>query len=124
MSYVHTFVSGANRSMNETHRSTDSCAKFSSSLLVYLLLYTRMITVKAIGVGLKKWIGTHQTLPLHQLAREVLDIAASHVRPGITTDDIDAIVHQATIERNAYPSTLNYCDFPKSVCTYVGLCEL
>ncbi|EIM87833.1 methionine aminopeptidase [Stereum hirsutum FP-91666 SS1] len=52
-----------------------------------------------------------------RLSREVLDIAASHVRPGITTDEIDAIVHEATIERNAYPSPLNYRDFPKSVCT-------
>ncbi|RDB23561.1 Methionine aminopeptidase 1 [Hypsizygus marmoreus] len=54
-----------------------------------------------------------------RLAREVLDIAASHVRPGVTTDEIDAIVHQATIERNAYPSPLNYRNFLKSICTYV-----
>jgi methionyl aminopeptidase len=54
---------------------------------------------------------------LTQLGREVLDIAASHVRPGITTDEIDAIVHQATIDRNAYPSPLGYRNFPKSVCT-------
>ncbi|OBZ75541.1 Methionine aminopeptidase 1 [Grifola frondosa] len=50
-------------------------------------------------------------------AREVLDIAASHVRPGVTTDYIDEIVHNAIIERNAYPSPLNYRGFPKSVCT-------
>ncbi|KAH9951332.1 methionine aminopeptidase [Amylocystis lapponica] len=55
-----------------------------------------------------------------RLAREVLDIAASHITPGITTDAIDAIVHQATIERNAYPSPLNYRRFPKSVCTSVN----
>jgi methionyl aminopeptidase len=55
-----------------------------------------------------------------QLAREVLDIAAAAVRPGITTDEIDEIVHQATVERNAYPSPLNYRNFPKSVCTYVA----
>ncbi|KAG6846593.1 Methionine aminopeptidase 1, partial [Arthromyces matolae] len=55
-----------------------------------------------------------------RLGREVLDIAASHVRPGITTDEIDEIVHQATIERNAYPSPLNYRNFPKSVCTSVN----
>ncbi|KAG6897804.1 Methionine aminopeptidase 1 [Termitomyces sp. T32_za158] len=58
---------------------------------------------------------------LLQLAREVLDLAASHVRPGITTDELDEIVHNATIERNAYPSPLNYRNFPKSVCTYVNL---
>ncbi|EMD38520.1 hypothetical protein CERSUDRAFT_49099 [Gelatoporia subvermispora B] len=55
-----------------------------------------------------------------RLSREVLDIAASHIRPGITTDEIDAIVHNATIERNAYPSPLNYRGFPKSVCTSVN----
>ncbi|KAF8894586.1 methionine aminopeptidase [Infundibulicybe gibba] len=55
-----------------------------------------------------------------RLGREVLDIAASHIRPGITTDEIDQIVHDATIERNAYPSPLNYRNFPKSVCTSVN----
>jgi methionyl aminopeptidase len=55
----------------------------------------------------------------YQLAREVLDIASAAIRPGITTDAIDFIVHEAIIERNAYPSPLNYRNFPKSVCTYV-----
>ncbi|TFY81016.1 hypothetical protein EWM64_g2995 [Hericium alpestre] len=55
-----------------------------------------------------------------RLAREVLDLAASHVRPGVTTDEIDAVVHQACIDRNAYPSPLNYRHFPKSVCTSVN----
>ncbi|KAJ9130824.1 Methionine aminopeptidase [Pleurostoma richardsiae] len=51
------------------------------------------------------------------LAREVLDIAAAAVRPGITTEQLDQIVHIACIERNAYPSPLNYNHFPKSMCT-------
>jgi len=55
-----------------------------------------------------------------RMAREVLDIAAASVRPGITTDEIDAIVHDATLERNAYPSDMNYRNFPKSVCTSVN----
>ncbi|KAI9446485.1 methionine aminopeptidase [Lactarius indigo] len=55
-----------------------------------------------------------------RLAREVLDTAASHIRPGITTDEIDAVVHQACIERNAYPSPLNYRHYPKSVCTSIN----
>ncbi|TFK29911.1 methionine aminopeptidase [Coprinopsis marcescibilis] len=55
-----------------------------------------------------------------RLSREVLDLAASHVRPGVTTDEIDEIVHNATIERGAYPSPLNYRGFPKSVCTSVN----
>ncbi|KAK0228508.1 peptidase M24, structural domain-containing protein [Armillaria fumosa] len=55
-----------------------------------------------------------------RLAREVLDIAASHVKPGVTTDELDEIVHSACIERNAYPSPLNYRNFPKSVCTSIN----
>ena len=35
-----------------------------------------------------------------RLAREVLDIAAAAVKPGITTDSIDEIVHKACLERN------------------------
>lgn len=55
-----------------------------------------------------------------RLAREVLDIAAAAVRPGITTDEIDRIVHEAAVERNSYPSPLNYYGFPKSCCTSVN----
>lgn len=51
------------------------------------------------------------------LAREVLDAALEAVKIGITTDDIDRVVHVATVARNSYPSTLNYRGFPKSVCT-------
>ena len=51
-----------------------------------------------------------------QLGREILDIAAAHVKPGVTTDFIDEVVHNATIERGAYPSPLNYRGYPKSVC--------
>ena len=49
-----------------------------------------------------------------------MDIAGNAVRAGITCDEIDRIVHEATIERGAYPSPLNYYKFPKSVCTSVN----
>lgn len=52
--------------------------------------------------------------------REVLDLAGRAVRPGITADEIDRIVHEACIERGCYPSPLNYRGFPKSVCTSVN----
>jgi len=42
------------------------------------------------------------------------------VRPGVTTEQIDQMVHEETIKRNAYPSPLNYHDFPKSCCTSVN----
>lgn len=52
-----------------------------------------------------------------QLGREVLDLAAAALRPGVTTLEIDEIVHNACIERGAYPSPLGYYKFPRSVCT-------
>lgn len=55
-----------------------------------------------------------------KLAREVLDVAARAIRPGVTTDEIDRMVHEACIERDCYPSPLNYINFPKSCCTSVN----
>ncbi|EGR48421.1 uncharacterized protein TRIREDRAFT_62335 [Trichoderma reesei QM6a] len=55
-----------------------------------------------------------------RLAREVLDLAAAAAKPGVTTDYIDELVHKACIERESYPSPLNYNHFPKSCCTSVN----
>lgn len=54
------------------------------------------------------------------MGREILDIAGKALRPGVTTDEIDRIVHEATIERDCYPSPLNYYNFPKSLCISVN----
>lgn len=55
-----------------------------------------------------------------RMGREVLDIAGKALRPGVTTVEIDRIVHEATIERDCYPSPLNYYNFPSSVCTSIN----
>ncbi|DBA68002.1 TPA: hypothetical protein ACH3X2_014034 [Trebouxia sp. C0005] len=55
-----------------------------------------------------------------KLARQILDKAHAAVKPGVTTDEIDHVVHEATISAGAYPSPLNYFHFPKSVCTSVN----
>ena len=54
------------------------------------------------------------------LGRAILDAAHAIVKPGVTTDEIDRVVHDYTIEHGAYPSPLNYHSFPKSVCTSVN----
>lgn len=43
-----------------------------------------------------------------------------HVAPGVTTDELDAIGHEFMLSRGAYPSTLGYKNFPKSLCTSVN----
>ncbi|CAN1296539.1 Methionine aminopeptidase 1A [Linum perenne] len=55
-----------------------------------------------------------------KIAREVLDAAARIIAPGVTTDEIDRVVHEATIAAGGYPSPLNYHFFPKSCCTSVN----
>jgi methionyl aminopeptidase len=53
-------------------------------------------------------------------AREVLLEVAPAVVPGVTTDELDAIVHEACIARGGYPSPLHYRGYPKSLCTSVN----
>ncbi len=55
-----------------------------------------------------------------RMGREVLDLAGRAARVGVTCDEIDRVVHEACIERDCYPSPLNYYNFPKSVCTSVN----
>ena len=50
----------------------------------------------------------------------MLDRAHAAIAPGVTTDYIDKVVHDACIEYGAYPSPYNYYNFPKSVCTSVN----
>ncbi len=57
-------------------------------------------------------------------AGSIAALAIEHVGanaiPGTTTDELDSIGHEFLIERGAYPSTLGYRGFPKSVCTSIN----
>lgn len=55
-----------------------------------------------------------------RLAAQALELVGSHVAPGVTTDELDAIGHEFLIEHGAYPSTLGYRGFPKSLCTSIN----
>lgn len=50
----------------------------------------------------------------------VLDLVASKICAGMTTEDINQMVHQYTIEHGAIPATLGYEGYPKSVCTSIN----
>jgi methionyl aminopeptidase len=54
------------------------------------------------------------------LAIETLGLVETHIKPGITTDDINTLVHEFTIKNGARPAPLNYRGFPKSVCVSVN----
>jgi len=55
-----------------------------------------------------------------QAAADILRAAAALVAPGVTTDELDAFVHDECIRVGGYPSPLNYRGFPKSLCTSVN----
>ena len=52
-----------------------------------------------------------------KLAARALNEVGRHVAPGVTTDELDRIGHEYLISHGAYPSTLGYRGFPKSLCT-------
>jgi len=55
-----------------------------------------------------------------RIAAEALAEVGRHVAPGVTTDELDRVGHEFLIARGAYPSTLGYKGFPKSLCTSVN----
>ena len=56
-----------------------------------------------------------------RLASEVLDMIEEHVKPGITTDELNTICHGYIVnEQQAIPAPLNYHGFPKSICTSIN----
>lgn len=55
-----------------------------------------------------------------QHARAALEAVAAHIRPGVTTDELDKVLVKAAVERECYPSPLGYHGYPKSVCTSVN----
>jgi methionyl aminopeptidase len=55
-----------------------------------------------------------------RIAAETLLHVGDLIRPGMTTEEIDRIVHEDTIKRSARPAPLNYHGFPKSVCTSIN----
>ena len=55
-----------------------------------------------------------------QKATETLLLVGDVIRAGMTTDDINRIVHDDTLHRGGIPAPLNYHGFPKSVCTSIN----
>ena len=56
-----------------------------------------------------------------KLAAEVLEMIAEHVKPGVTTEELDRICHDYIVNvQEAIPAPLNYKGFPKSICTSIN----
>jgi methionyl aminopeptidase len=57
-----------------------------------------------------------------RLAAQAMQAAAAVIAPGVTTDEVDRVGHEFLVDHGAYPSTLGYKGFPKSMCTSVNEC--
>ncbi|GGK66174.1 type I methionyl aminopeptidase [Amphritea balenae] len=56
-----------------------------------------------------------------RLAAEVLEMIEDHIKPGVSTEEINKICHDYIVnEQDAIPAPLNYHGFPKSICTSVN----
>jgi methionyl aminopeptidase len=55
-----------------------------------------------------------------RLAAQARELVGAAIAPGITTDELDRIGHEFLCDHGAYPSTLGYRGFPKSLCTSVN----
>ncbi|WP_066461998.1 type I methionyl aminopeptidase [Sanguibacter suarezii] len=55
-----------------------------------------------------------------RIAAQALEEVGKHVAPGVTTDALDRIGHEFLLDHHAYPSTLGYRGFPKSLCTSIN----
>jgi methionyl aminopeptidase len=54
------------------------------------------------------------------IAARALEEASKHIAPGVTTDKLDEVAHDYMCDHGAYPSTLGYRGYPKSLCTSVN----
>src|SRR4051812_622060 len=55
-----------------------------------------------------------------RLAAEILDALTGHVAPGVTTQRLDDIVHQMTLDGGGFPATLGYRGYTKSSCISIN----
>jgi methionyl aminopeptidase len=78
------------------------------------------IYAKNFNIKLKEEADVEGIKRAGQLVIRTLDLVETKIRPGITTDEINAIVHEFTIRSGAIPAPLNYRGFPKSVCVSVN----
>jgi len=55
-----------------------------------------------------------------RIAAQAIVEVGKHIRPGVTTDELDRVGHAFLLDHQAYPSTLGYRGFPKSLCSSIN----
>lgn len=55
-----------------------------------------------------------------KLAARAIEVVGAAIKPGVTTDELDRIGHEFLLSNDAYPSTLGYRGYPKSLCSSIN----
>lgn len=82
--------------------------------------YLKKTYLEKYGIRLKEKHEIDGIRECGRLVVETLDLVEKMIEPGISTDEINRVVHQFAIDHGARPAPLNYKGFPKSVCTSVN----
>ncbi len=78
--------------------------------------YTRRM-----NISVKSRAEIEQMRAAGRLAAEVLDVIGEHVKPGVSTEELDAICHRHIVDvQRAIPANLGYRGFPKTICSSVN----
>jgi methionyl aminopeptidase len=75
---------------------------------------------KKYKIRLKQAADIEEIRKAGRLTLDTLDLVEPEIKPGITTDYINTLVHKFIIKNGAIPAPLNYRGFPKSVCVSVN----
>lgn len=75
-----------------------------------------------------KFTGSHVRTPVEiekiraagRLAAQAIELVGQSIKPGATTNDLDQIAHEFLVSHGAYPSTLGYRGYPKSICSSIN----
>ena len=81
---------------------------------------TKDIYLKRYQIRLKSEKEIEGIAEAGRIAVATLDMIEEKIQPGITTEEINTIVHEFTLKHGAVPAPLHYRGFPKSVCVSVN----
>lgn len=72
------------------------------------------------GIEIKTDYQIQLMIEINSLVSYVRSWIQQYIKPGITTDELDKLIHSKIITLGAYPSPLYYAKFPKSCCTSIN----
>lgn len=72
------------------------------------------------GSNIKNAVQIEKIRRAGSIAARAIELVGQNIKPGITTDELDRVAHEFIISQGAYPSTLGYRGYPKSICSSIN----